>query len=138
MPRVVFDANVWIPPYAYSGPIPRAVIDLARLERVDAVLSEPIIDQIPRTFGRFGWTSSAIQEAVSEIRDSAEIVAPAMVINAILEKSSDNRVLECAVTGRVDYIVSGDTKHLLRLGHYEGIPIVSPREFLRLFTRDFS
>ena len=40
-------------------------------------------------------------------------------------------VLECALAGEADYIVSGDKKHLLPLRQFRDIPIVSPAEFLR-------
>jgi len=41
---------------------------------------------------------------------------------------ADNRVLEAAVAGGADFIVSGDA-HLLDLGDFEGIPIVAPARF---------
>jgi len=41
----------------------------------------------------------------------------------------DNRVLECAVAGHADLIVSGD-KDLLVLGRYDSIPIITVRQFL--------
>jgi predicted nucleic acid-binding protein len=39
--------------------------------------------------------------------------------------------LECALAGEADFIVSGDKKHLLALRQFQGIPIVSPADFLR-------
>ena len=47
-----------------------------------------------------------------------------------MEDESDNRVLEAAVSAEVDYIVSGD-EHLLTLGSFQGIPILTPAEFVR-------
>jgi predicted nucleic acid-binding protein len=44
-------------------------------------------------------------------------------------------VLECAVAGEADVIVTGDRKHLLPPGSYAGIPILSPREFLDALNR---
>jgi predicted nucleic acid-binding protein len=35
-------------------------------------------------------------------------------------------VLATALVGHADLIVSGDKRHLLALGQYEGIPILSP------------
>jgi predicted nucleic acid-binding protein len=43
--------------------------------------------------------------------------------------SEDNRVLECAVEGGADLIVTGD-RAMLRLGRFEGVAIVSLRDFL--------
>jgi predicted nucleic acid-binding protein len=59
----------------------------------------------------------------------AEIVKPDMVLHVIQDDPDDNRVLECAVKGSADYIVTGD-RHLLRLGSYEAIAIVTVRQFL--------
>ena len=41
----------------------------------------------------------------------------------------DDRVLECAVKGNADYIVTGD-RHLLKLASYQVIAIVTVRQFL--------
>jgi uncharacterized protein len=46
-----------------------------------------------------------------------------------LRMTDDNRVLECAVKGSAHYIVTGD-RHLLKLGTYESISIVTVRQFL--------
>jgi uncharacterized protein len=39
------------------------------------------------------------------------------------------RVLECALAGKADYIVSGD-RHLLKLKAHAGIPILTAQQFL--------
>jgi predicted nucleic acid-binding protein len=45
--------------------------------------------------------------------------------------TDDEMILECALAAEADFIVSGDKKHLLMLREFQGIPIVSPAEFLR-------
>ena len=47
----------------------------------------------------------------------------------IVDDPDDDRVLECAVAGGADYIVSGD-RHLLKLGVYEGVAILTVRQFM--------
>ena len=59
----------------------------------------------------------------------AEIIRPDLVLNVVEDDPDDDRVLECAVKGDADYIVTGD-RHLLKLGVYEGISIVTVRQFL--------
>jgi uncharacterized protein len=44
----------------------------------------------------------------------------------------DNMIVATAVKAGADYLVTGDRRHLLALGEYEGIKIVSPRRFLEL------
>ena len=50
---------------------------------------------------------------------------------AVCRDVRDDKVLEAAVAGEVDAIVTGD-KDLLVLDPFEGIPIVEPAAFLRL------
>jgi len=51
-------------------------------------------------------------------------------IFTITNDPDDNRILECAVEGQAHLIVSGD-RDLRRLKVYQGIPIVTPTDFLR-------
>jgi predicted nucleic acid-binding protein len=48
----------------------------------------------------------------------------------IADDPSDDRILECAVAGRADLIVSGD-RHLRKLTVYRNIGIAGPSDFLR-------
>jgi len=40
--------------------------------------------------------------------------------------------LECAAAAKSDYIVTGDTRHILPLGQFAGMPIMKPAAFLKL------
>jgi putative PIN family toxin of toxin-antitoxin system len=62
------------------------------------------------------------------VADMCVIVQPGRTIEVIADDDSDNRVLEAAVAGAADYIVSGDP-HLLAVGRFEGIPILTPAAF---------
>jgi predicted nucleic acid-binding protein len=59
-------------------------------------------------------------------------VHPKNKVSVIKEKDDDNRILECAIEGRVQYLISGDRKHLFPLKEYQKIKILSPGEFLKL------
>jgi putative PIN family toxin of toxin-antitoxin system len=61
----------------------------------------------------------------------ATLVEPQQTLDVLDDDPDDNRVLECAVVGGASYIVSGDA-HLLELGEYQGIMILTPRSFLSL------
>ena len=67
---------------------------------------------------------------LKQIAAIVEIIIPQITLEVIKEDPPDNRILECAVAGQADLIVSGN-RHLLRLKSYEGIPIVRPIDFLR-------
>ena len=42
----------------------------------------------------------------------------------------DDFILECAVRSKARVIISNDLKHLVRMKHFEGIPILTPRQYL--------
>ena len=130
MPRVVFDANVWVSAALKPDSLLSYAVHLAETEAVESVTSAALLDQVLRALTRIRIPEARFRDAVSLIYQTSEFVEPTFRLAVIIAKESDNRVLECAVAGEVDYIVTGDRKHLLRLGEYEGIPIISPREFV--------
>ena len=60
------------------------------------------------------------------------LVEPHKNFKVIKDDPADNKFLDCAIECNTDFIVSQD-KHLLGLKEFEGIKIVTPSEFLRLF-----
>ena len=56
-------------------------------------------------------------------------------LQAVPADPKDDMVVATAVAAKAEYLVTGDRKHLLSLGTYEGIQIVTPREFLELLDR---
>jgi len=64
----------------------------------------------------------------------AEIRKPKRKISVVPDKA-DNRVLECAIAGKANCIISGD-KHLLRLKSYQNIPIQKPKYLKYLIEKE--
>ena len=62
------------------------------------------------------------------------IVMPSIRLDVVKEDPSDNKILECAETGKVDYIVSGDN-HLLKLKAYGNIQIIKTFEMLKIINK---
>jgi uncharacterized protein len=79
---------------------------------------------------RIQSSQKVIDEAerlVDLVAASSEVVQTSSVLTVVNDES-DNRVLEAAIDGAADHIVSGDDD-LLGLGSFQGIPIVTPVEF---------
>ena len=64
-----------------------------------------------------------------QIKKSFKIVRPKETIN-VLKDTEDNRVLEAAIEGNCDYIITGD-KEVLNLGSFRGIKIITAEKFLK-------
>lgn len=54
-------------------------------------------------------------------------------LHAVGDDPDDDKFIECALTAGAEVVVSGD-HHLLDIGEYEGISILSAAEFLAQFT----
>ena len=123
---LVLDTNVLISAVLFGG-TPEAIINLCRSGKAQLVTSDAVLAELSGVLRRkFGMESRQVVAIVEELRSSAMVVVPATTVNAIEADPGDNRILECAVEAAADFIVSGDTRHLLPLGEYDGIPIVSP------------
>lgn len=48
----------------------------------------------------------------------------------------DNPIVATAVKARAAYLITGDRRHLLSLGGYAGVRIISPRTFLQLLDAE--
>ncbi|MDO8689919.1 MAG: hypothetical protein Q7R39_07905 [Dehalococcoidia bacterium] len=59
---------------------------------------------------------------------AATLTAGELEVNMVDDDPSDNKILACAVEGKVDYIVASD-EHLTKLGAFSGIPIVQPLQW---------
>ena len=107
-------------------------MNLARRGKVELVLSPFILDELARVFTlKFELPVTSVKKAVRRIERLATIVQPEITIDIIRQKHDDNRILECAVSGKVNYLITGDKKHILPLGSIKGIPIITIAEFLR-------
>ena len=80
---------------------------------------------------RLAQSSEVITETLADLLTLLRVVSIAGELKEIAADPDDDKVLECAVVANATHIVSGDRKHLLPLGTYRGIRIVSPAEFLR-------
>lgn len=109
-------------------------------EDLDLLVSEPLLAEYeevlgyPRLRQRHHMSDAEIADVVAQLRENAVLVYPTMLLDVVVDDPDDNAVLECAVEGGAEVIVSGD-KHLLTLREFNGIQILSPTEFLILAER---
>jgi len=74
------------------------------------------------------WDHAKTESAVKRISNFSEMVHPKERLEVIAD-DSDNRILECAVEGQAEFIISGD-RHLKDLKSFQGIKIVDSATFL--------
>lgn len=79
---------------------------------------------------KFSLNDQEITALTRPIFAIAEVVVPVHTIDAIPRCPADNRVLECAVEGNCQVIVSGDRRDLLSLKSFQRVQIIAARQFL--------
>jgi len=132
MLKVVIDTNVFISAFYLPDSRPAEVVFLARRKRILNFISPPILKEIERILQKkLLWDNAKTESAVRRIRNFSEMVDPKKRLEVIAD-DPDNRILECAVEGQAEFIISGD-KHLLNLKAYQGIVIVTPADFLESY-----
>lgn len=131
MIHVTADSNIYISALNFGG-TPDRLIELARIGVIQLAVSSAITEEVSRVLrDKFGWEEEKIALALAQISGFTERVEPDSRIDAVPEDPTDNRILECAVAAKSDYLVTGD-KHLLKLGHFGTVKIVHTAEFLEI------
>jgi len=127
--KVVFDTNILVSALVFPGGRAEAALLRIIQEHDQLLLSKPILDELlgvlARKFSRDAEELARIAVFLSEL---ALTVRPRQKLRVVVD-DPDNRVLECALAGRADAIVTGDSA-LLELGEFRGVRVISLREYL--------
>jgi putative PIN family toxin of toxin-antitoxin system len=127
--KVVFDTNILVSALVYPGGRGEAALLRIIEERDQLVLSKPILDELLGVLAaKFSRDTEELARVAVFLSENATTVRPRRKLR-VVKDDPDNRVLECAVAGRAEVIVTGD-KELLDLGEYGGIRIHSLRDYL--------
>lgn len=130
MTSIVCDTNVFISAIIYGGN-PERILLSAEKEEFTIFISPAILLELSRILRvKFMWQEYQIHEVISYLGKLCSVIKPDERITRIKTDQSDNRILECAITAKAHYIVSGDKRHLLPVKKFRGIPIISPSAFL--------
>ena len=131
--KVILDTNVLVSGTFWTGNSFRILnlIDKNELSNItskeiikeyyEVVNSDEIIDKIEDK-------KLKMLKIAHKVINNSEIVEPSVKIDIIKDDPDDNKILECAIAGNVDCIVSND-KHLLKLKKFRNIPILTPDDF---------
>ena len=131
--RIVIDTNVLISAIFWAGK-PKEILNSARKGYTTFLTSEillkELIDVLTAKNKPFHITKRQVNFIIKHLKETAEIVVIKSKIS-ICKDDADNRVLECAIDGKADYIITGD-RHLLTIKEIKGIKIVNTARFLRI------
>ena len=125
--KVFLDTNVLASAAATRG----LCADVLRLVFASHPLfiSEQVLKGLKRVLRfKFGVSQDLIDDFISLLQQDTVLTKPAQVPRVELQDKDDLFILAAAIAAGAEVLVTGD-KELLRLGHIEGLEILSPREF---------
>jgi putative PIN family toxin of toxin-antitoxin system len=135
--RIVIDTNIWVSGLLWRG-LPWRLLRLAETGVIEICMDIPMLDELAEVLHY-----ERLQQRLRQIEgDSDELVAfalhwatffhvPAAEPDApslVAADPDDDIFLRCAAVANAEYVISGD-HHLLALGRYADIPIVTIRDF---------
>jgi uncharacterized protein len=97
------------------------------IQELSEVLSRPKFYQRIQTV-----IEETPESLVNNYRNLVKIGEIYQVEKIVINDPDDDQVLACAISANADYIISGD-QDLLTLKLYQNIPIVTAREFMKIW-----
>lgn len=136
MLRVVIDTNGIVSGILSPKGAPVESLAAWRQRRFLLLTSPAIIAEVravlqyPKIRKKYPLADEEIDRTI-ELLEHAALFVPgvAQVGGSVMADAKDEMFLACALDGQADFIVSGD-RHLLDLGVYRDIPILTARQFL--------
>jgi len=115
----------------FSG-YPAEVLSLVFAELIEGVISEKISEEVIGVLSeKFFLSQDRLDKIEKILRRDFLYVLPTKRFN-IVRDPDDNKIIETAIEGECEYIITGD-KDLLVLKKYERVKIITAREFLSKF-----
>lgn len=140
MPRreieVVLDTNTLI-----AGFFPGAsqkIIQAWKRGDVQAVVSAAVLKEYERIVAPLPFRKRQRDEVLALVRNRmlTRTVRPSRHLRVVRDDPADDKFLECALAGKVKYIVSSDM-HLKRIGKFESVEILTPTQFVKRHPGEF-
>ncbi len=132
--RLVIDSNVWIAALISLTGTARQLVDAVLDNDIDILMSETTFTELVARLDRPKFDRYREPEAwnlfLSELVELALWLEDAGTATGISRDPDDDKFLALAVLGRADAIISGD-RDLLELVTHEGIPILTPAQFMQ-------
>jgi putative PIN family toxin of toxin-antitoxin system len=139
MLKVTLDTNVLVSGTFWEGEAYR-IIQMVESGKIRCFVSKEILDEYSRVLHsreiieKADEHHLAIKSAIIKMIEICQIVEPKSKVSAVKDDPDDNKILECALEAKADYIVTYDN-HILKMGEFEGIKTISPTKFIRLFEK---
>ena len=135
--KLVLDTNVWLSGIFWEGEASK-IIEKAEKKKIQILISEDILSEIVNVLNKESKFQKyilnlklSVEEILRTILSISDLIETKIKLDLIKADPKDNIILEVALDGKAEYIISYDN-HLLNMIEFRGIKIISPGEFLKI------
>lgn len=144
--RIVVDTNVWISALINSQGPPAQVLDALKLDEIELVLSQSLLDELlevagrPRIHRRYHLEEGEIEQLADLLVDKSVWVEPTGELR-LCRDPDDDLILETALLGRAEHMVTRDDDikrdlELIKWMRKQGVTVLSVSQFLELLKKE--
>lgn len=136
--RIVLDTNVYIAAALQSGFSEAVLKALISSPDLSLITSEQILKELEQKLKeKFRWPKEDIDLFITRIKKTAHVIGDTEKLSVIHRDPEDDKILECALAGNADIIVSLD-RDLIVLKKFKGVAIIHPKTFSWIFPKYFN
>jgi putative PIN family toxin of toxin-antitoxin system len=133
MISAVLDTNIIVSAHLNQEGPASIILDLAFSRYFRCFVSEVLLEEyeeiLKRT--RLGLDARDTSRSIRLLRKAATLVVPRRILK-VTSDPDDNKIIECALEARADYVVTGNTRHFPV--QFQDIRIIRPRQFLTVLA----
>ena len=135
MIQAVLDTNVIVSAHLKGEGREALILELALAGYFRWYVSEELMEEYEEVLRRprFALEPGRIRRWTRELRKRVRMVNPGKAVK-VTKDPDDNKVLECALEARADYVVTENVRHFP--ARYQDIRVVTPREFMKILAAD--
>ena len=136
--RIVLDTNILISALVSDKGASAHILARCQTGELELLISPGSIVELrrvlayPRIRKSIKVSDEQIERFVTFLEESSVVLTPPTERRVVPADADDDKFVALALAGEAPYIVSGDD-HLLNVGQYQGVTILKPAAFLRLW-----
>lgn len=140
MIKALFDTNVLVSGFASFKHPTRAPAQLLHVWRAglfELCISEHIIAEVKKTldvnYFKRRLKLQDIDEAIILLSEECTFISITAPVRGVATHPEDDLVISAAVSGKVNYLITGDQPLLNKVGNsYRGVTLTTPSDFLKI------
>ena len=136
--KIVLDTNVFMSGVFFHG-APYEILDAWRHNRIRLILSPDILSEYRRVVAQLIKSFPGVnpEPFIELLLVKAKIVESPALPEQVCTDKADDMFLSCALASKTKIVVSGD-KALLKTSGYQGVIVLSPRDFINKYLKKIS